>query len=87
MCRMCGSLGFHAALIRRLGGKARLAGLLGLGRDAVTKWHVRGIPSRYWHRVEDIAAAAGLSDVTAERLEKTKPTVSEPAPHDCPVAA
>jgi hypothetical protein len=69
-------VGFHATTIRQLGGKTRLAAILGLDRDAVTKWHVRGIPSRYWHRVEDLAAEAGLSDITAEALERTKPTVA-----------
>lgn len=64
---------FHAALIRRLGGKTRLCGALGLDRDTVTKWHTRGIPSRYWHRIIDLAQAAGLHDVTGERLEATKP--------------
>lgn len=67
---------FHAVVIRQLGGKAKLAGTLGLGPQAVTKWHVRGIPSRYWHRIEDIAAVAGYPDVTAEALERSKPTTS-----------
>lgn len=69
---------YHAELIVRLGGKAHLARLLGLGADAVTKWHVRGIPPRYWHRIEDIAHEAGLTGVTAEELERTKPGAGEP---------
>lgn len=63
---------FHSSLIRDLGGKAKLADALGLDRDVLTKWHVRGIPSKYWHRVIDLAKAAEI-DVTAEGLERTKP--------------
>lgn len=47
---------FHSAVIQALGGKAKLAVLLGIDRDVLSKWHVRGIPARYWHRVVDLAA-------------------------------
>ena len=72
---------FHSALIRGLGGKARLADALGLDRDVLTKWHVRGIPAKYWHRVLELGAAAEPPLVfTAADLERTKPaTVHDPA--------
>lgn len=69
---MSGLNDLHAALIRDLGGKAKLAELLGLDRDVLTKWHRRGIPSRYWHRVIGLARAAAIT-VTAEELDRTKP--------------
>lgn len=62
----------HAVLIRDLGGKAKLAEQLGLDRDVLTKWHRRGIPSRYWHRVIELARGAGIA-VSAEELDSTKP--------------
>jgi hypothetical protein len=65
---------FHSSLIRDLGGKAKLADALGLDRDVLTKWHVRGIPSKYWHRVIVLAAACETKrSVTAADLERTKP--------------
>jgi hypothetical protein len=68
----------HAALIRSLGGKAKLAERLGLERHVLTKWHVRGIPSRYWHRVIELAHEAEIA-VTAEQLDRTKPAVERAA--------
>lgn len=68
---------FHADLIRSLGGKAWLAGALGLPRNSVTRWHERGIPSRYWHRVVDLAACASPPiDVTADQLEARRPVTA-----------
>ncbi len=64
---------FHSGLIKDLGGKARLADALGLDRAVLTKWHVRGIPSKYWHRVVDIGNACDPPLVfTASDLERTK---------------
>jgi hypothetical protein len=66
---------FHADLIRRLGGKTWLAGALGIPRNSITRWHERGIPSRYWHRVVDLAAAARPPiAVTEYDLEARRPT-------------
>lgn len=65
---------FHSALIRDLGGKAKLADALGLDRDVLTKWHVRGIPSKYWHRVIELGSACDPVVIfTAADLERTKP--------------
>ena len=67
---------FHAALIRRLGGKTKLAEALGLDRGSVTRWHERGIPSRYWHQVVRFGAALPEPVlVTAEELAATKPAL------------
>lgn len=55
MCAMSDT-DLHAAVIQALGGKAKLAGLLGIDRDVLSKWHVRGIPARYWHRVVELTA-------------------------------
>ena len=63
----------HNTLIRALGGKARLAAMLGVDRALLTKWHVRGIPARYWHRI--IALAQQLDppiEVTPDDLEQSK---------------
>ena len=71
---------FHSALIRDLGGKAKLADALGLDRDVLTKWHVRGIPSKYWHRVIELGAACLPPLVfTASDLQKTKPEMARAA--------
>jgi hypothetical protein len=71
---------FHSAVIRSLGGKTRLAEALGLGRDVLTKWHVRGIPSKYWHRVIELAASASPPiDLTADDLSRSKPETSSRA--------
>lgn len=69
---------FHADLIRRLGGKAKLADELGLERDVLTKWHRRGIPSRYWHRVIELARGIEVT-VTAAELDSTKPVAERVA--------
>ena len=68
---------FHGDLIRGLGGKAKLAESLGLDRDVLTKWHVRGIPSKYWHRIIELGAALEPPLVVAAAdLERTKPELT-----------
>ena len=66
---------FHHRLIVALGGKTKLARDLGISRVHLNKWHSRGIPASYWHRVMELAAAAGLR-VTAEQLRQTKPSAT-----------
>ena len=75
---------FHSSLIRGLGGKAKLADALGLDRIRLTKWHERGIPSRYWHKVVELGAACEPPLVfTAGDLERTKPSPSpQRDPHE-----
>ena len=65
----CGSLmNRHARIVETLGGSTRVASLLGLKENTVSKWKARGIPALYWHRV--IALSPSL---TPEYLDRTKP--------------
>jgi hypothetical protein len=69
---------FHSDLIVRLGGKARLAEAFGI--DHVEKWHRRGIPSRYWHKVIELGATLSPPvEITFDDLERTKPATSAEA--------
>lgn len=58
----------HAKILQSLGGNARVASLLGMRENTVSKWRRRGIPSQHWHRI--IALAPNL---TPEYLDRTKP--------------
>jgi hypothetical protein len=58
----------HSAILDSLGGHVRVASLLGLRENTVSKWRRRGIPFRHWHRV--IALDPTL---TPEYLDRTKP--------------
>lgn len=70
---------FHGDLIRALGGKAKLAEALALDRGVVTRWHERGIPSKYWHQIIKLGAAMPEPIVvSAEKLASTKPA-AQPA--------
>lgn len=61
----------HHELIKALGGPVKLAQALDISRPIPTTvhWGRRGIPSRYWHRVTEIAGARGVS-ITAHDLER-----------------
>lgn len=63
---------YHVHLIKRLGGKTVLAAALGLERSVMAKWHVRGIPAKYWPVVAKVAEAQGIK-VCLFDLAKTKP--------------
>jgi hypothetical protein len=65
---------FHAAVIKKLGGRAYLAGVLRLPVETVKSWTKRGIPARYWHHVVDLAQDP---DLTIADLERTKPSTAE----------
>ena len=65
----CGSLmNRHARIVETLGGSTRVASLLGLKENTVSKWKARGIPAHHWHRVIALSP-----DLTPEYLERTKP--------------
>ena len=66
----CGSLmnRRHARIVEALGGSTRVASLLGLKENTVSKWKARGIPAHHWHRVIALSP-----DLTPEFLERTKP--------------
>ena len=51
-----------------LGGSARVASLLGMKENTVSKWKRRGIPAQHWHRVIALSP-----ELTPEYLERTKP--------------
>lgn len=58
----------HARILEDLGGNARVASLLGMHENTVSKWRRRGIPARHWHRIIALAPA-----LTPEYLDRTKP--------------
>lgn len=60
----------HKALIVALGGPSMLARRLDIYRGVPTTvhWPARGIPSRYWHRIAELAAERGIK-ITARDLE------------------
>ena len=62
----------HARILVSLGGPTRVAGLLGLKENTVSKWRVRGIPAEHWHRIIALAP-----DLTPEYLHRTKPRGSQ----------
>lgn len=64
----------HHDLIKALGGPSDLARDLGIFRPIPTTvhWPRRGIPSRYWHRITELAGAKGIT-ITPRELE-TLPT-------------
>jgi len=66
----CGSLmnRRHARIVEMLGGSTRVASLLGLKENTVSKWKARGIPSQHWHRIIALSP-----DLTPEYLDRTKP--------------
>lgn len=66
---------FHARVIDAVGGKAVLARHLGLEPAVLSKWHVRGIPSKYWHRIMEIRGNT-LTDLTIDKLDQTKPSTA-----------
>lgn len=70
----------HRDLISALGGPVRLAHSLGIGRAVPTTlhWATRGIPSRYWHRVAEIADASGIT-LTVSEIERMPRTESQVA--------
>jgi len=74
----------HNRVIRAVGGKARLAEALSLSSKIVTKWHERGIPSKYWGEVVEICAALNPPyRVTIAELKRTKPTTASAAGERC----
>lgn len=69
----------HKALITALGGPSNLARDLDIYRPIPTTvhWPTRGIPSRYWHRIAELAAAKGIA-ITARDLERLPVDAGEP---------
>jgi hypothetical protein len=65
---------FHAAVIKRIGGRTYLAGVLRLPAETVKSWTKRGIPARYWHHIVRLAQDPNL---TIADLERTKLPITE----------
>lgn len=66
---LCGNLmNRHARILEALGGHKRVASLFGMHENTVSKWRVRGIPARHWHRIVALEPA-----ITPEYLDRTKP--------------
>jgi DNA-binding transcriptional regulator YdaS (Cro superfamily) len=62
----------HAKILDGLGGHTRVASLLGMKENTVSKWARRGIPARHWHRI-----IALEPELTPEYLDRTKPRGSQ----------
>lgn len=76
-------MNLHATIIREIGGRTYLAGLLGLPVETVKSWPKRGIPARYWHRILKLAESK-RPELTYEELDRTKPapTVEQTEPRE-----
>lgn len=69
-------MSLHAEVIRAAGGRTYLAGALRLEVETVKSWPKRGIPSRYWHKVVELARR-NLPELTIDDLDRTKPSTIE----------
>jgi hypothetical protein len=58
----------HARILDGLGGATRVAMLLRMKENTVSKWRRRGIPAQHWHRIIALAP-----ELTPEYLDRTKP--------------
>lgn len=60
----------HAEAIDRMGGQTSLARALGLKPALLTHWKRRGIPSKYWPRIEktDLARECGITAAVLDNL-------------------
>jgi hypothetical protein len=57
----------HSQVIEAFGGTAGLASAIGLSPKLTTHWGRRGIPAKYWPRIEETETARRLG-ITAGRL-------------------
>lgn len=57
----------HHPVIEAFGGLAAFTKAIGVDRMLASHWHRRGIPARYWPRVEEAAAERNIA-VTAMQL-------------------
>jgi hypothetical protein len=63
----------HDEVIRALGGYRELARSLGLDMSVTFRWPKRGIPSRRWPAIIEMAEARGIDGVTADALLRGQP--------------
>lgn len=59
----------HTDVIEAFGGKAKLARAIGLQPKRLTHWNTRGIPSKYWPDIEEVARHLKLP-ITARDLRR-----------------
>jgi hypothetical protein len=59
----------HFEVISAFGGYSRLARLLGVSPRVARHWPKRGIPARYWPKVEEIAVTRDIV-ITAKELSR-----------------
>lgn len=57
----------HTIVIQAFGGLTPLAKAIGVDRGLVTHWPRRGIPAKYWPKVQAAAGRRGLA-ITAHSL-------------------
>lgn len=57
----------HTDVIEAFGGRRALAEAVGVRPELAIHWHRRGIPAKYWPRVEEAAQSRGIP-VTARDL-------------------
>ncbi len=62
----------HAIVIQAFGGLTPLAKAIGVDRKLVVHWPRRGIPAKYWPKVQAAAARRGLM-ITAHNLAALSP--------------
>lgn len=62
----------HSAIIDAFGGRRPLANEIDVDAKLTSHWFERGIPSKYWHKVVNAAAARGIT-ITFEQLAASKP--------------
>ena len=63
----------HAAIIDALGGPAKVAAALRCHHAQPVRWRVSGIPPRRWKAVAELAAAAGLLNITVAVVAASAP--------------
>jgi hypothetical protein len=66
----------HANVVEAFGGTAALARAIDVSPKLTIHWGRRGIPARYWHRVEATELGRKLG-ITAARLSNLPATASE----------
>jgi hypothetical protein len=59
-------------MINALGGYRDLARRLAMNPVVVWRWQERGIPSRHWPRLIELAAEGGVPGITADTLMRSR---------------
>lgn len=62
------------SVIDSLGGTKAVASALSLPLPTVSTWRRRGIPSKHWRPLVQLASSKGMSDLTLEALAEMRET-------------